>query len=295
MPHDVHAARKLRENPIFVVTASRIGAREIRARVHSFVPFTCRSELSSLRRLSFLEPKSHYVGMSRRSMEVTAELVLRAYRYGLFPMAEGRQTEKLFWLDPVKRGVLPLDEFHLSRRLLRTVLSSLYQVRVDTDFVGTISGCATPLPTRPDTWINPQIERLFTELHLMGHAHSVETWHNEELVGGLYGVAIGGVFFGESMFSFARDASKVALVHLVARLRLGGFRLLDTQFITSHLQQFGAEEIPREAYRKQLSEALEVQAVWLLDWGQDVIRDEFRRLARRRDQDTIKASARLPL
>lgn len=194
-------------------------------------------------------------------------------------MAEGRGTEKLFWLDPQQRGILPLEAFHLSRRLLRTVLSPLYQVRIDTNFAGTIAGCATPLPGRTETWINPQIERLFTDLHRMGFAHSVETWHDGALVGGLYGVAIGGAFFGESMFSFARDASKVALVHLVARLRLGGFTLLDTQFITSHLQQFGALEIPRDAYRVRLAEALDVDAVWLPDPGAEALAAEFRRLA----------------
>ena len=221
--------------------------------------------------------------MSRRTVEVTADLVLRAYRHGLFPMAEGRAAEKLFWLDPIKRGIMPLDQFHLPRRLLRTVLSPLYQVTSDIDFPGTIAGCATPLPDRMDTWINPQIERLFTELHRMGYAHSVETWHDGELVGGLYGVSIGGVFFGESMFSFARDASKVALVHLVARLRLGGFELLDTQFVTTHLAQFGAEEIPRDSYRAKLVEALEADATWLCDPDEEVLRTEFRRLAGKPD------------
>ena len=217
--------------------------------------------------------------MSRRSVEVTADLVLRAYRHGLFPMAEGRAGDKLFWLDPVKRGVLPLDRFHLSRRLLRTVLSDAYQVTVDSNFPGTIAGCATPLPDRTDTWINPQIERLFSELFRMGYAHSVETWRDGMLVGGLYGVALGGAFFGESMFSFARDASKVALVHLVARLRLGGFRLLDTQFVTAHLSQFGAEEIPRDTYKTQLAAALDLPAVWLADPGQEALAAEFRHLA----------------
>jgi leucyl/phenylalanyl-tRNA--protein transferase len=219
--------------------------------------------------------------MSRRSVEVTTDLVLRAYRHGLFPMAEGRAGDKLFWLDPIKRGVLPLDGFHLSRRLLRTVLSGGYTVTADRNFAGTIAGCATPVPDRTDTWINPQIERLFTDLFRMGHAHSVETWHDGTLVGGLYGVALGGAFFGESMFSFARDASKVALVHLVARLRLGGFRLLDTQFVTGHLAQFGAEEIPRELYKRQLAAAVDEPAVWLTDPGQDTLETEFRRLAGR--------------
>jgi leucyl/phenylalanyl-tRNA--protein transferase len=219
--------------------------------------------------------------MSRRSAEVTTELVLRAYRHGLFPMAEGRAGEKLFWLDPIKRGVLPLDGFHLSRRLLRTALSDAFTVTVDRNFAGTIAGCATPVPDRSDTWINPQIERLFTELFRMGYAHSVETWQDGTLVGGLYGVALGGAFFGESMFSFARDASKVALVHLVARLRLGGFQLLDTQFVTSHLAQFGAAEIPRELYKQLLAAAVNHPAVWLTDPGREALEAEFRWLAGR--------------
>src|SRR5215472_317373 len=198
----------------------------------------------------------HNSGMSRRSFEITADLMLRAYRHGLFPMAETRRGERLYWLDPDKRGVLPLDRFHVPRRLARTVQSGPFAVSVDQDFAAVIGGCAAAVPGREDTWINPQIERLFGELHQLGHAHSVETWLGEELVGGLYGVAIGGAFFGESMFSFARDASKVALVHLVARLRLGGFRLLDTQFVTAHLSQFGAIELPRKQYHKLLAEAL---------------------------------------
>jgi leucyl/phenylalanyl-tRNA--protein transferase len=201
--------------------------------------------------------------MSRRVVEITAELMLRAYRHGLFPMAETRRGERLFWLDPERRGVLPLDGFHLSRRLRRTVLSDGFEVCADRDFAATIAGCATPVPGRDDTWINPQIERLFGELHRLGHAHSVECRQRGALVGGLYGVAIGGVFFGESMFSFVTDASKVALVHLVARLRLGGFRLLDTQFVTAHLAQFGALEIPREEYKARLALALEAPAQWL--------------------------------
>jgi leucyl/phenylalanyl-tRNA--protein transferase len=214
-------------------------------------------------------------------VEVTTDLVLRAYRHGLFPMAEGRAGDKLFWLDPIKRGVLPLDGFHLSRRLLRTVLSGQFTVTADRNFAGTIAGCATPVPDRADTWINPQIERLFTDLFRMGYAHSVETWQDGTLVGGLYGVALGGAFFGESMFSFARDASKVALAHLVARLRLGGFRLLDTQFVTEHLAQFGAMEIPRERYKQKLAAVVDKPAVWLTDPAEDVLAHEFRRLAGR--------------
>ena len=201
--------------------------------------------------------------MSRRTVDITPELMLRAYRHGLFPMAETRRGERLFWLDPERRGVLPLDRFHLSRRLRRTVLSDVFEVAVDQDFPATIAACATPMPGREDTWINPQIERLFSELHRLGYAHSVESRQNGMLVGGLYGVAIGGVFFGESMFSFVTDASKVALVHLVARLRLGGFRVLDTQFVTAHLAQFGAEEIPRDAYKARLAAALDLPARFL--------------------------------
>ena len=183
--------------------------------------------------------------------EITPDLVLRAYRAGLFPMAERRDGDRLYWLDPELRGVQPLDGFHLPRRLARTVLASTFEVRCDTAFAEVMHGCAAATPDRPETWINPEIERLFGALHVMGHAHSVECWQDGTLVGGLYGVALGGAFFGESMFSTVRDASKVALVHLVARLRLGGFRLLDTQFVTEHLARFGAIEVPRAEYRRQ--------------------------------------------
>ena len=219
--------------------------------------------------------------MSRRNVEITTELMLRAYRHGLFPMAETRRGERLYWLDPDKRGVLPLDRFHMPRRLARTVLSGPFEVSVDRDFAGVIGGCAAAAPGREDTWINPQIERLFGELHGMGHAHSVETWLGEELVGGLYGVAIGGAFFGESMFSFARDASKVALVHLVALLRLGGYRLLDTQFVTAHLAQFGAEELAREEYKQRLAAALEAPAAFPVSPDAAVLAAELQNLAGR--------------
>ena len=201
--------------------------------------------------------------MSRRSFEVTPDLMLRAYRAGLFPMAETRRGDRLYWLDPELRGMLPLDGFHLSRRLLRTVLSDGFEVSADRDFRATIAACAEAVPGREDTWINPEIERLFTELHRLGHAHSIECWQDGRLVGGLYGVALGGAFFGESMFSRVRDASKVALVHLVARMRLGGFRLLDTQFVTTHLAQFGAVEVPRDAYKALLATAVDLPARWL--------------------------------
>jgi leucyl/phenylalanyl-tRNA--protein transferase len=219
--------------------------------------------------------------MSRRVVEITPDLMLRAYRHGLFPMAETRQGDRLYWLDPERRGVLPLDAFHLPKRLLRTVLSGDYEVSADRDFASVIAGCARSAPGREDTWINRQIERLFNELHRMGHAHSVETWQGGALVGGLYGVSLGGVFFGESMFSVARDASKVALVHLVARMRLSGYQLLDTQFVTTHLAQFGAREIAREDYKGRLAAAVEVAACWQAAPADDVLEAEIRAIANR--------------
>ncbi|RAI58576.1 leucyl/phenylalanyl-tRNA--protein transferase [Roseicella frigidaeris] len=201
--------------------------------------------------------------MSRRQIDITPDLMLRAYRAGLFPMAESRRGDRLYWLDPERRGVIPLDAgFHMPRRLLRTVLSGPYRVTADADFAAAIAGCAAPAPGREDTWINPEIEFLFLSLHRQGHAHSVEVWQEDALVGGLYGVVLGGAFFGESMFSRARDASKVALVHLVARLRLGGFTLLDSQFLTEHLAQFGAHEIPRAEYKRRLAHAVNAVATW---------------------------------
>ena len=200
--------------------------------------------------------------MSRRPTEITPDLMLRAYRAGLFPMAEARGSARLYWLDPEMRGVLPLDGFHLPRRLARTVLGGGFSVTCDHDFRATIGLCAAPAPGREETWINTQIEALFTALHEMGHAHSIEVWQGGAMVGGLYGVTLGGVFFGESMFSRARDASKVALVHLVARLRLMGFSLLDTQFITGHLAQFGTMEIPRAVYKAKLAQAVDQDVVW---------------------------------
>ena len=217
--------------------------------------------------------------MLRRTVEVTPELLLRAYRVGLFPMAETRRSNRLYWLDPEFRGVLPLDRFHVPRRLLRTVLRGPYEVAVDRDFTAVIAACADAMPGREDTWINRDIERLFGELHRTGHAHSVECREAGTLVGGLYGVSLGGVFFGESMFSTARDASKVALVHLVARLRAGQYRLLDTQFVTSHLQQFGTEEIPRERYKALLAAAVDQPAAWQADGS--AIEAEIRGMAKR--------------
>jgi leucyl/phenylalanyl-tRNA---protein transferase len=217
--------------------------------------------------------------MSRRTFEITPDLMLRAYRAGLFPMAETRRGERLYWLDPEQRGILPLDGFHLPRRLRRTVLSDAFEVVADRDFPGVIAGCAAAVPGREDTWINAEIERLFGDLHRLGHAHSVEAWQDGRLVGGLYGVVLGGVFFGESMFSRATDASKVALVHLVARLRLGRFRLLDTQFVTSHLAQFGAVEIPREDYKALLALAVDAPATWRRSIAPEALRAELQALA----------------
>ncbi len=215
--------------------------------------------------------------MSRRTVEVTPDLLLRAYRAGLFPMAETRRGNRLYWLDPETRGVLPLDRFHMPRRLLRTALRGPYQVSVDTDFPAVIASCAAAAPGREDTWINRDIERLFGDLHLAGLAHSVECRQEGVLVGGLYGVSLGAAFFGESMFSTARDASKVALVHLVARLRLGGYRLLDTQFVTSHLTQFGTEEVPREHYKTLLAAAVDEPARWQVDG--EALQAEIRSMA----------------
>ena len=189
-------------------------------------------------------------------IDLTPELMLRAYAVGIFPMAQSADDDRLAWFDPDPRGILPLDEFHLSRRLARTVRTTDYRVTADTDFAGVIDGCAGGGFDRPSTWINRPIRTLCLELHRLGYAHSIEVRRGDELVGGLYGVALKGAFFGESMFSTARDASKIALVHLVARLIWGGFTLLDTQFATDHLAQFGATEVSRAEYRRRLAEAL---------------------------------------
>ena len=229
--------------------------------------------------------------MSRRHFDVTPDLMLRAYRAGLFPMAETRRGDRLYWLDPEQRGVLPLDGFHLPRRLRRTVAGGGFEVTCDTAFARVIALCAEPGEGREDTWINRDIERLFTALHMRGHAHSVEAWQNGALVGGLYGVVLGGAFFGESMFSLARDASKVALVHLVARLRLGGFTLLDTQFVTAHLTQFGTVEVSREAYRLLLDRAAALPARWIGGPEPSVLLAEIGKLGR---SDDAAASAASP-
>ena len=200
-------------------------------------------------------------------LELTPDMLLRAYAIGVFPMAEDRDDPELFWVDPRLRGIIPLDDFHVPKRLQRTIRSGRYHVTFDYAFEEVIEGCAEATEGRPRTWINDRIVTLYTSLFHMRHAHSVECWRDGELAGGLYGVSLGGAFFGESMFSRARDASKVALVHLVSRLRTGGFSLLDAQFTTDHLNQFGALEIPRKEYRARLAEAMKVNANFDPDLG----------------------------
>ncbi|MBU6443115.1 MAG: leucyl/phenylalanyl-tRNA--protein transferase [Alphaproteobacteria bacterium] len=193
---------------------------------------------------------------------LTPELVLRAYAEGLFPMAERRDDPTLYWISPEARGIIPLDKFHVSHRLARTIRSGRFTVTADRAFAEVLAACAAPAPGREDTWINAEIVSLYTALFAKGHAHSLECWYRGRLVGGLYGVGMGAAFFGESMFSCERDASKVALAHLVARLRSAGYELLDTQFITSHLASLGACEIPRRAYMTKLKKAIAKKAVW---------------------------------
>lgn len=189
-----------------------------------------------------------------------ARELLDCYRRGVFPMGDARDDPSTFLVDPERRGVIPLSGLHISRRLARTVRADSFEVRIDSAFPEVVRLCAEAAPDRPQTWINHPIEWLYGELFAIGHAHSVECWQADELVGGLYGVSLGGAFFGESMFSRRRDASKVALVHLVARLIAGGYRLLDTQFLTPHLATLGAEEISRAEYRRRLRRALAVEA-----------------------------------
>jgi leucyl/phenylalanyl-tRNA--protein transferase len=189
-------------------------------------------------------------------VEITPEVLLKAYACGIFPMAESADDNALYWIEPELRGVIALDRFHVPDRLARTVRSDRFTVAVNRDFEAVIEGCAAPKPGRGRTWINGRIRNLYRKLHDRGHCHSIEVYEGDELAGGLYGVSLARAFFGESMFHRARDASKVALVHLVARLRAGGFTLLDTQFVTDHLKTFGATEIPRRQYHKQLEAAL---------------------------------------
>ena len=187
---------------------------------------------------------------------ITPQILLKAYAAGVFPMAESADDPALYWIDPDERGIIPLDGFHIPRSLRRTIRKEPFEVRVDTAFDEVMAACAEERPERPSTWINTRIRSLYSQLFKMGFCHSVECWRDGKLVGGLYGVCISGAYFGESMFSRERDASKVALVYLVARLKAGGFSLLDTQFVTDHLTKFGAREIEREQYHQLLEEAL---------------------------------------
>jgi leucyl/phenylalanyl-tRNA--protein transferase len=193
---------------------------------------------------------------------LSPQLLLAAYAQGLFPMAERRDDPTLYWVSPEMRGIVPLEAFHVPRRLVRSVRAGLFTITTDRAFGAVMQECAAPRPGREQTWINSEIQRLYGALFAGGHAHSVECWRDGKLVGGLYGVQLGAAFFGESMFSRERDASKVALVHLVAGLIQGGFTLLDTQFLTAHLARFGAVEIPRGEYLLLLEDAVRRDAVW---------------------------------
>jgi leucyl/phenylalanyl-tRNA--protein transferase len=195
-----------------------------------------------------------------RKQDIGPEVLLKAYAFGVFPMAEDRDDPTLYWMDPDYRGIIPLDAVHIPRRLKRTVRRDVYEVRIDCAFEKVIRACAAPAPGRRATWINERIVELYSALFQRGHAHSVECWRDGKLQGGLYGVSLGAAFFGESMFSSGRDASKIALVHLLGRLIAGRYKLLDTQYLTEHLAQFGAVEIPRFDYRRRLRRAINAPA-----------------------------------
>ncbi|MBB4478590.1 MULTISPECIES: leucyl/phenylalanyl-tRNA--protein transferase [Rhizobium] len=196
-------------------------------------------------------------GSRRKSPGITPDILLRAYSIGLFPMAESADDPEIFWVEPELRGVLPLDRFHISKSLAKTVRRHPFEIRFDHAFESVIAACAEETSGRPSTWINQTIRSLYSTLFDMGHAHTVEAWHGDELVGGLYGVSLGSAFFGESMFSRRTDASKICLVHLVDRLRERGFTLLDTQFTTEHLKTFGAIDVPKADYAALLAAAME--------------------------------------
>ena len=223
--------------------------------------------------------------MRRRddALELTPELMLRAYAAGIFPMAESRHTDEVFWVDPKRRGILPIDDVHVPRRLARTLRGDTFTITCNQHFEKVVRTCAESTARRKDTWINPPIEKAVNELHAMGFAHSIEAWRDGALVGGLYGISLGAAFFGESMFSRDRDASKIALIHLVARLRLCGFRLLDTQFVTDHLAQFGVVEVAARDYLVMLEEALKFQAGFPADADADAVREAL--------AETIEAGA----
>ena len=196
------------------------------------------------------------VGRRSRQANITPDMLLRAYSIGMFPMAESADDPEIFWVEPDLRGILPLDTFHVSKSLAKVVRQKPFDIRFDTAFEAVMAACAEPADDRPSTWINDTIKSLYATLHRMGHAHSVEAWDGEELVGGLYGVSLGSAFFGESMFSRATNSSKICLVHLVERLKTRGFTLLDTQFTTEHLKTFGAIDLPKDEYAKLLEAAV---------------------------------------
>ncbi|WP_337270858.1 leucyl/phenylalanyl-tRNA--protein transferase [Oryzifoliimicrobium ureilyticus] len=195
-------------------------------------------------------------GKRSRYSGITPEILLRAYAIGLFPMAESADDPEIFWVEPELRGILPLEGFHISRSLAKAVKKRPFEIKFNSNFDAVIEACAAETPDRPNTWINKTIRSLYSSLHRMNHAHSVEAWEGEELVGGLYGVSLGSAFFGESMFSRRTDASKICLVHLVERLRSQCFTLLDTQFTTEHLKSFGAIDVPKDEYRELLEAAM---------------------------------------
>ncbi|WCK03154.1 leucyl/phenylalanyl-tRNA--protein transferase [Agrobacterium tumefaciens] len=195
-------------------------------------------------------------GRRSRNNGITVDILLCAYSAGLFPMADSADDPELFWVEPEIRGIIPLDDFHVSKSLAKAMRKKPFEIRFNTAFEAVMAGCAAEAPDRPSTWINATIRRLYTELHQIGHAHSVEAWEGDELVGGLYGVSLGAAFFGESMFSRRTNASKICLVHLVERLRASGFVLLDTQFTTEHLKTFGAIDVPKLDYARMLDLAV---------------------------------------
>lgn len=210
---------------------------------------------------------------------MSPETLIKAYAIGVFPMAEAHDDDRIFFVDPDERGILPLDDVHIPRRLRKTVRQAPYQVTINQDFEGVIDGCREITSTREDSWINPQIRQLYVALHKLGFGYSIEVWSqtndDRKLVGGLYGVALAGAFFGESMFSRATDASKIALVHLMAYLKAGGFTLLDTQFTNPHLEQFGVVEISRDAFKEKLAKALEADAKMPLSGDLDQMVQDF--------------------
>ncbi|MBO0129504.1 leucyl/phenylalanyl-tRNA--protein transferase [Agrobacterium burrii] len=195
-------------------------------------------------------------GRRSRNNDITVDILLRAYSAGLFPMADSADDPELFWVEPEIRGIIPLNDFHVSKSLTKAIRKKPFDIRFNTAFEAVMAGCAAEAPDRPSTWINATIRKLYTELHQIGHAHSVEAWDGKELVGGLYGVSLGAAFFGESMFSRRTNASKICLVHLVERLKASGFVLLDTQFTTEHLKTFGAIDVPKQEYAKILDLAV---------------------------------------